>query len=298
MAGAEVSLPRVGVAIGLCVFGSIAIKQIPGHDILAVHWTSDGVPAMPMFGPATGVVSWYAETALALPLLLTAVLVITRTRVNTILSVAGQVRWAWLGACSLAACVALAVGGACALLLRPDGYVVALGSTLTTGKIITALALIALAGVCAVTQELLFRGWYLQTLGAEQTALAAIMLQAFVSMGVHPPGVTVWGYTDLALYAVVAGWLAISTGGIEAAIALPIAWNAGLVAVAVLTTGNPDPTRGMIPVSWQALVVHLTAIVTYAAVTRLVAHYRSVAVTVAGSAHAPQMSRTEKELAP
>src|SRR6266496_6610737 len=75
IASAEVSRLRIGLAIGLCVFGSIAIKQIPGHDILAVHWTSDGVPAMPMFGPATGVVSWYAETALALPLLLTVVLV-------------------------------------------------------------------------------------------------------------------------------------------------------------------------------------------------------------------------------
>jgi membrane protease YdiL (CAAX protease family) len=251
-----------------------------------------------MFGPATAVVSWYAETALALPLLLTAILVITRRRVSTILSVTGRVRWVWLGTCSLAACVALAASGACALLLRPAGYVAAPGSMPTTGKIITAVALIALAGVYAVTQELIFRGWYLQALGAEQTAWAAIVLQAFGFTISHAPGLTVWGYTDLALYAVVAGWLAITTGGIEAAIALPIAWNGGVVAVTFLTTGDPDPTRGMIAVTWQALVVHVTAIVAYVAVARLVAYYRSVGPTVTGSTDTPQMSRTEKELAP
>jgi hypothetical protein len=54
----------------------------------------------------------------------------------------------------------------------------------------------------------------------------------------------------------------------------------------------------MIAVTWQTLIVHLTTIVAYAAVTRLVTHYRSVTVTVAGSTDAPQMSCTEKELAP
>jgi hypothetical protein len=123
----------------------------------------------------------------------------------------------------------------------------------------------------------------------------AIILQAFGFTISHGLGLTVWGYTDLALYAIAAGWLAITTGGLEVAIALPIAWNGGLVAVAFLTIGDPDPTHGMVAVSWQDLTVHLTATVAYAAVTRLGAYHRRVAVTVTRSTEAIPTSRTKEE---
>jgi uncharacterized protein len=287
LAGDEPSFLRVPVAIVVCVLGVGAISQIPGHDILAVHTTSDGDPALPMFGAVTPVVSWYVETALALPVLLAVILVISRRHLDTIVSVTRRVRWAWLGVCTLAACAALAVGGAGTRLLHPAADTTAVAGMPTTGTILATAALIALAGLHAVTLELLFRGWFLQALGAGQPAWEAILLQAFTFTAVHMPDLTVWGYTDLAVYGVAAGWLAISTGGIEAAIALPIVWNGGLTAVVFLTTGDPDPIRGMIAADWHTLVVHLTAVITYAALTRYLAHHRRVSATVSGPTNAP-----------
>jgi hypothetical protein len=44
-------------------------------------------------------------------------------------------------------------------------------------------------------------------------------------------------------------------------------------------TGHPDPTHGMIAVTWQDLTVRLTAVCAYAAMTRVGVHRRRVAVT-------------------
>lgn len=247
LAGAGFATPRVFTALLAGVVGVIAVTQIPGSPALAVYWSSHGIPAMPLFGPYTPAMSWQAETALAVPLLLTAVLVISGTRLRTSLSVTGRVRWPWLGTCTLIAFIVLtllAVGGYGAQLLLHPGNLPALADRPTTGEIILAAALTVLAGVYTVALELLFRGWYLQAFRAEQTAWMAIVTQAFMCTISHVPRQTVWGYADLALYAVLAGWLTISTGGTEATIAFAIAWNASLIASTFLITGHlvPPPT--------------------------------------------------------
>jgi membrane protease YdiL (CAAX protease family) len=275
--------PRVFVAILVGVAGVAAVTQIPGQSILAVHWTSHGIPARPLFGPHTPVMSWQAETALALTLLLTVILVLSGSRLRTSLSVTGRVRWAWLGTCTLIAfgvLTVLAVVGYGAQLLRhPGGHVALPESRPTTGTIILAVVLMVLACVYAVALELLFRGWYLQALRAEQTAWMAIFVQAFQCTISHAPRQTVWGYADLALYAVVAGWLTITTGGTEATIAFAIAWNASLIASTFLIAGDLAPSYGGIAANGQNLAIHLTAVLAYAVSTRLAGRHRCVAVT-------------------
>ena len=273
-AGYQVSTPRALIGIVVCVLGMQAVALIPLYDILVPHWSSGGTPAPPILGPYTFVVSQQVETVLALALILTAILVICRRRLTTILSVTSRLRWAWLRTCTLAAIVTVAVVGTYALLL-PTGVRLQLGTGASTpGPLITAGVLILLAGVTAVVLELLFRGWGLQALGAEQTVWTANFLQAFTFTLCHAPGLTVWGYTDVALSAVAAGWLTITTGGIEAAVALPVAWNGTLTAVTYLTIGSSDPTRAAIANDWRTLAVHLVTVCAYTAAIRLLTYRR------------------------
>jgi hypothetical protein len=63
------------------------------------------------------------------------------------------------------------------------------------------------------------------------------------------------------LYAIMIGWLAVSTGGIEAGIALHVAWNVILtvlmcLAVVVFGVEIPDGAN-MSGVGWQPSIVHL-----------------------------------------
>ena len=280
LAGPGFATPRVYAAILVGVAGVTAITQIPGQPVLSVHGTSHGIPAMPIIGPNTPVMSWQAETALALTLLLTVILAISGSRLRTSLSVTGRVRWAWLGSCTLIAMgvlTALAVVGYGTQLLLHLGSHPVFPDKPTTGETILAGALMVLACVYAVALELLFRGWYLQASRAEQTAWMAIVMQAFMYTTSHVPRQTVWGYADLALYAVVAGWLTISTGGTEATIAFAIAWNASLIADTLLITGHLAPSYGGIAVSGWPLAIHLTAVLAYAAVTQLASRHRRVA---------------------
>lgn len=184
LASAGLASLRVFAAILAGVAGVIAVTQIPDLAVLSMSWTSHGIPAMPLYCPETGVMSWQAETALALTLLLTGVLLISGTRLRTILSVTGRVRWPWLRTCTLTAFAAvlsvLAFAGYGVPLLRYPGGRVIFPDRPTTGELLLAAALVALAAVYAIALELLFRGWYLQAFGVEQPAWWAIAGQAVI----------------------------------------------------------------------------------------------------------------------
>ncbi|MEV6349599.1 hypothetical protein [Actinoplanes sp. NPDC051851] len=283
---------------------TIAVAQIPRHDLLVPHWSSAGAPALPLFGPTTSAVSRYAETALTLLLVLAFLLMLTGRSLGSVISVIGRVRGTWLGVCLLTAS-AVAVPGA--VLLALADQVVLRPVAVTGGAGITATALVlVLAGLSTIAAELLFRGWYLQALGAEQMAWSAVAVETLGATIGHSTdfgiggyaGHGVWGYTDLAVWAAVAGGLTIATGGLEAATAFALAWTGAQIAVAQLATGDPDPSRTAIATNGHGLAVHVAVAVAYTALVLTLARYRRIAVTVPDAPAAPTIPAGTKESTP
>jgi membrane protease YdiL (CAAX protease family) len=87
---------------------------------------------------------------------------------------------------------------------------------------------------------------------------------------------TPWGFADLLVFGVVAGWLTVRTGGLEAAIALHVMNN--LVSSGIAAAYDQltlDETAADMP--WQLAVVDLPMLLGYAAVILWLARRRGLA---------------------
>jgi membrane protease YdiL (CAAX protease family) len=142
-------------------------------------------------------------------------------------SVAGRLRWRWLGWCLLAAVLPVAVLTGTAFLL-PDGETGAGESQVWVGwgSFLTSLGVLAVfVPVQAAAEEYVFRGWLTQAVGAfVRSPWFAVLPQAVLFAAAHGWGTT-WGFIGLLVFGVVAGWLTIRTGGLEAAVALHVLNN-------------------------------------------------------------------------
>jgi membrane protease YdiL (CAAX protease family) len=144
---------------------------------------------------------------------------------------------------------------------------------------VAAPVLLALVPLQAAAEEFLFRGWLLQALGGlGRSPLVAMVLSAVLFTLVHGLG-TVWGFLDLVGFAVIAGWLTVRTGGLEAAIALHLAtnllemgWQAATGDLASLATAADN--------SWRMTAVDLAMVALYAVVVSRSTDRRRIARVV------------------
>ena len=121
------------------------------------------------------------------------------------------------------------------------------------------------------------RGWLLQGVGAWlRTPWLPIAVQAVVFAALHGWG-TPWGFADLVVFGLIAGWLTVRTGGLEAAIALHIMNNlVASVLAAAYGELTLDETAADMP--WQLAVADLPVLLAYAGVIVWLARRRGVAV--------------------
>lgn len=112
------------------------------------------------------------------------------------------------------------------------------------------------------------------------------MPQAVLFGAAHGWG-TPWGFADLVVFAMVAGWLTVRTGGLEAAIGLHAVSNllAFGVSAAVVDGLKTDDTAADAP--WQVVAVDLTGIALYTAAVLWLAHRRTPTRTVPAPAPVP-----------
>lgn len=244
-----------------------------GASILAaITDRPEGADGWPTFGPLADLALAFLGIALLLPLTLLAARWIQRRPAGTLSSVTGRLRWRPLLLCLPVATVAVVVllAGSSAL-----GTVTGMDAGFgddpaAPAAIATSMAVLLLVvPLQAAAEEYLTRGWLLQALGTWfQRPWVPIVVQAVVFAALHGWG-TPWGFADLIAFGLVAGWLTVRTGGLEAAIALHVTNNViGAGLVAYYGDLGMDETAADMP--WQMAVVDFGVLLAYASIVVLI----------------------------
>ena len=250
-----------GTALGLAVFLVFTLAA-------AAAGRPDGADEVPSFGPRADLAAAFLGIAALLPAALLAARWIQRRPAGTLSSVTGRVRWRWLLTCLPVAFVTIVVFLAAGLgLAAVTGDDTGLGDALTgwPSFLASMAVLILVVPPQAAAEEYVMRGWLLQGLGTWfRKPWVPIAAQAVVFAALHGWG-TPWGFADLMIFGLVAGWLTVRTGGLEAAVALHVMNN---LVSAVLSAAygdlGLDETAADMP--WQLAVVDLPVLLGYAAV--------------------------------
>ncbi|WP_232838497.1 CPBP family intramembrane glutamic endopeptidase [Streptomyces geranii] len=231
------------------------------------------------FGLVSGTALDLLAIASAVPVVLLAVRWIGRRPAGTVSSVTGRLRWGWLGWCVLAALPVLALTtGGVFLLPVDDAEPMPWAGWAVFGPALAML--LVLVPLQAAAEEYVFRGWLTQAVGGLlRNPWWALVPQALLFAAAHGWG-TPWGFADLAVFGVVAGWLTVRTGGLEAAIGLHAVNNllAFGVSAAVVDGLKSDETAADAP--WQLVAVDLAGIALYAAAVLWLARRRPPVRTV------------------
>ncbi|MEU8660011.1 CPBP family intramembrane glutamic endopeptidase, partial [Actinoplanes philippinensis] len=238
----------------------------------------DGADGMASFGALPDLAVAFLSIAVVLPFVLIAARWIQQRPAGTLSSVAGRIRWRWLGVCLLVATVTIAVFlTAVTALSAATGEDTGLGDPLAGWGpfLLSSAVLLAVVPFQAAAEEYVCRGWLLQGLGAYlRSPWVPILVQAAVFASLHGWG-TPWGFADLMLFGVVAGWVTVRTGGLEAAVALHVMNNLlGTVVAAAFGQLTVDETAADMP--WQGFAADVPILLGFAAVTIWLARRRSL----------------------
>lgn len=276
------------VLTGLCVLIGVGMTAL----LLYAAQHSGRLPRPKgdmLFGSPTADLAFELISLAALtPVVMLAAWVVQRRRPGTLSSVAGRLRWGWLAICCGLALLFTAVA---------FGWSYAVTAMFThdplewpkwagwKGFVAPAVVIVLLVPFQSTAEEYLFRGWFIQAIASWvpprwtnwfARALAvwpALLISASVFTLGH--GYTGWAMLDTFIFGLVAGWLAIRTGGLEAGIALHTFNNlyafllpaaAGQLVDALKQGGAP----------WQALLSDVVPLVLYATAVLLIARKRRV----------------------
>ncbi|WP_236718371.1 CPBP family intramembrane glutamic endopeptidase [Actinoplanes sp. TFC3] len=245
---------------------------------------ADGLPS---FGPLPDLAQDFLAIAVALPIVLLAARWVERRPAGTVSSVTGRLRWQWLLSCLPIAGVTVGVLLAGSLFLPGDNSET--GEQLAGwGPFAVSMAVLLLVvPVQAAAEEYLCRGWLLQTFGAWlRNPWIPIVVQALMFAALHGWG-TPWGFADLTVFGIVAGWLTVRTGGLEAAIALHVANNL-LSTVIAAAYGELTITETAADLPWQVVALDVPLLAGYGMVIAWLARRRNLTTRSAAPAMLPQ----------
>ncbi|GGO87746.1 CAAX amino protease [Nocardioides phosphati] len=184
-------------------------------------------------------------------------------RPGFVVSVAGRIRWRYLGGClglSVVAMFATLLVGS----LVPSGTREQLSSTAhpVDGRVVALLVTVALlTPLQAAGEEFVFRGYLTQAFGAVFPTAVAVLLPAVLFALAHGSQ-SAPVFVDRLAFGIVAGLLVVLTGGLEAGIAMHMVNNWLAFGVAILTGDLGDslqPTGG----TWWTLPGTLTQSLVY-----------------------------------
>ncbi|MDQ1013340.1 membrane protease YdiL (CAAX protease family) [Streptomyces sp. V4I23] len=257
--------------------------------------------AMAVLGELTGAESMHVwdgigetgATLLALAVVIPAVFLaarwVQRRPAGTVSSVAGRLRWRWLGLCLALAVVPIA--GLFLIDFLLGGYE---GMTwVGLPSFLLGLAVIcSLVPFQAAAEEYAFRGWLIQAVGAHvRSPWIAVLPQSVLFAAAHGWG-TPWGFAELAVFGLVMGLVTIRTGGLEAAIALHLLTNLAAFGVSAGIVGGLDSDETAADMDWIAAAVSIPIMLLYAVVVLWMAHRRRISAVSTTSQETHAYSQT------
>lgn len=194
--------------------------------------------------------------ALLLPVSLLAVRLVGRRPASTVLSVAGRLRWRLLGRAAVVSAVFMIIALVVTLLVDPP---IAYGfESIHRWPLIMVLLVLAVIPWQAAAEEVLFRGVLMQAVGAWlRHPVWAIVLPAPLFVLGHT--YNAYGLADIAVFALVAGYLTWRTGGLEAAIGLHVVNNLVAISAAVLTGSDLNATDVSVGAAALSVIVTVAA---------------------------------------
>jgi len=164
--------------------------------------------------------------ALMWPSFSIASLVVNGPRVGLLSSVAGRLRWGWLGKTFLLAVAAIVIVSGLAMLLPAEG---AVGGDVVAPEdnpafLASLLVILLIVPFQAAAEEYVFRGYLGQMVGRwlRHPAWAILLPVPLFTFGHLYDAI---GLISVSVFAVGAGWVTWRTGGLEAAISLHIVNN-------------------------------------------------------------------------
>jgi len=265
----------------IAVFGAVLglLGFLVSTAAATVAGRSENADGVASFGARADLALMFLMVAVLLPMVLLAARWIQHRPAGTLSSVTGRLRWRWLLTCLPVAAAAIVVFlGAGMALAAVTGIDAGIDDALAGWGPFAAsmLVLVLVVPPQAAAEEYVTRGWLLQGVGVWfRGPWVPIALQAVVFAALHGWG-TPWGFADLLVFAVIAGWLTVRTGGLEAAIALHVMNNlvSGGLGAAYNDLGT-DTTATDLP--WQYAVVDLPVLLAYAAMILWLARRRGLA---------------------
>lgn len=147
-----------------------------------------------------------------------------------LLSVAGRIRWGWMGLAFAVSGIIYAAYFALSFILDAvgaGGGIEVPASSVPASPLFYALLVILLTPLQCAAEELVFRGAFMQVIGSWlKHPLFAILLPVPLFTAGHL--YDIYGLLDVAIFAIAAGYLTWRTGGLEAAIAVHVVNNTSL----------------------------------------------------------------------
>lgn len=184
-----------------------------------------------------------SSVILMLPGLLVGYAVARQRYWGFLLSVTGHVRWRWLAVCLAFALVSTVVPGLVGALgdgsIAPETWhPMEMSASWPAWALLCFLVLLPLQ---CLTEELIFRGYLMQAVGTwlAHPVFAIVLQVPFFVVGHLYHG---WAMAEIATFALVNGYLAWRTGGLEAPFALHFTNNLLAFFVTVFIEGAEDPT--------------------------------------------------------
>ena len=197
--------------------------------------------------------------ALMLPALWLATLLLGSRPVGLLSSVAGRLRWAWLGRC-IPLALAVFIGIFAIELFGVDPVLGASlpAPTTTSSTVVLVILALLITPLQATAEEYVFRGYLGQAVGGWLRHPAwAILLP--VPLFVIGHDYDLWGLVDVAIFAIAAGFLTWRTGGLEAAIVAHVVNNTLLFLLGAFGLTDLNAKGG----SLEGILVTLTTMSIY-----------------------------------
>ena len=245
----------MGVMLGILSF--LVATPLVSQGLAALYWLAVGRPgeftdtyrSLVGYEVPFGLVVGHAGLAMLIPISALLVLFVHRVRPGFLSSVVGRVRWRWFALTLLVGFASLWLVLLVQNLIQPGGPV--FGFNPQPGAVWFIVVMLLTTPLQAAAEEYFFRGYLMQSLGSMvSTPWFGILTSAAVFTAFH-------GSLDPALvldrfaFGVLAGWLVVRTGGLEAGIAAHVANNVSSFGLAALTASVAQ-VKAISEVTWIA----------------------------------------------